>query len=84
MSKQIKILSKLDNSILFQCSNSNAKEAYEFAAKLEKMGIEFEFIKPGLPETLLSELSVSDEQKQEYIQSLDQEIHDHDDSCCHK
>ncbi len=84
MSNQIKILNKEDNSVLFECLNSEAHEAYEFAAKLEQMGIEFVFIKPGLPETLLSELSVSSEQKKEYLQSLDEEIHDHDDSCCHK
>jgi len=84
MTTLIKILNIEDDSVLFECPNSRAHEAYEYAAKLEKMGIEFKFVKPGLPETFLNELNFSKEQKEDYFESLEEEINDHDDSCCHE
>ncbi len=83
MNSKIQLIEKNSGEVLFSCPVDQADKAYDFAKDLESMGVEFDFIKPGVPETLINELQISDDQKEEYAASLDQEIHDHDDSCCH-
>ncbi len=82
MNSLIKIIDSQSQEELFSCPANESDKAYAYAKQLEDLGIDFEFIKPGTPETLVNELDVSLDQKQEYRESLDQEIHDHDDSCC--
>ena len=55
-------------------------DAYDYATKMEEMGLDIEVIAPGLAETLITALGANTREINEYKQSLQDEIDEHDDS----
>lgn len=67
---------------LFECPVSESEKAFQFAAEMEEMGLDIEVISPTLSETLSHSLGLTQEQLQEYKNSMDDEIEAHEGSCC--
>jgi hypothetical protein len=70
--------------ILFECEMTEAEKAYQFAAEMEEMGLDLEVISPTLSETLSSSLGLSREAQEEYKLSMEEEMEEHEGSCCFK
>jgi tRNA A-37 threonylcarbamoyl transferase component Bud32 len=70
--------------VLFECSIDQAETAGKFAAEMEEMGLDIEVITPTLTDTLSSSLGLSREALEEYKQSMEEEMEDHEGSCCFK
>lgn len=68
--------------VLFECPVTESERAYEFAAEMEEMGLDIEVLAPTLSDTLSASLGLSKDQVQEYKDSMEQEMEDHDGSCC--
>lgn len=68
--------------ILFECTITEAEQAYKFAAEMEEIGLDLEVINPTLSETLSSSLGLSREAQEEYKQSMEEEMEHHEGSCC--
>lgn len=72
----------LTKATLFECSISESEKAYQFAAEMEELGLDIEVLAPTLTDTLSNSLGLSAEQKATYQQSMEDEIEQHDGSCC--
>jgi protein-arginine kinase len=70
--------------ILFECALTESEKAYQFAAEMEEMGLDLEVIAPTLGETLSNSLGLTQEQQQEYKNSIEDEMEAHEGSCCFK
>lgn len=68
--------------VLFECGMDESHKAYAFAAEMEQMGLDLEIVSPTLAETLSNSLGLTEAQKQDYKDSLEEEIEQHDGSCC--
>ena len=68
--------------ILFECPLTESEKAWQFAAEMEEMGLDIEVVAPTLGETLSTSLGLSKEDQQAYMDSLDEEMEEHDGSCC--
>lgn len=69
---------------LFECGVHESEKAYQYAAEMEEMGLDIEVVSPTLSETLSNSLGLSKSEHEAYQKSLDDEIEDHDGSCCFK
>lgn len=58
----------------------NIADAYTFAAQMEEAGLDIEIKAPGLAETLIRSLGADDRDIDQYKQSLQNEIDEHDES----
>ena len=67
---------------LFECSLEQSEKAYSFAAEMEKMGLDIVVLNPTLADTLTSSLGLSNEEQARFDQSMDDEIEQHEGSCC--
>lgn len=67
---------------LFECSMNESEKAWQFAAEMEEMGLDVEVVAPTLGETLSNSLGLSKDEKQAYMESLQEEMEEHDGSCC--
>ena len=85
MDSTIKIIDKLSNQTLYQFSMENIEKAYQKAAQLEEMGIDFVISIPSTAQTLLQSLG-ADQFTINYLkEEIDNEIDSHnEDSCCFK
>ena len=81
--KVVKIKEIHSQEFLWQGTMDELPYAYEYAAKLEEMGLEIELIAPTLTQSLVNNLGLNASEKEEYEQSVFDEIHDHEGSCCH-
>lgn len=81
---QVKIKEVHSKEILWQGSMDELAYAYEYAAKLEEMGLDVELDAPTVTQSLVENLGLNADEKEEYEQSVFDEIHDHDGSCCTK
>jgi hypothetical protein len=70
--------------ILFECAITESEKAYQFAAEMEEMGLDLEVISPTMGQTLSDSLGLTQEQQQEYQNSLEAEMESHEGSCCFK
>jgi hypothetical protein len=68
--------------VLFECALKDVEKAYVYAAEMEEMGLDVKVVDPTLAETLTSALGLSASEKQEYRDSMEQEIEEHEGSCC--
>lgn len=68
--------------VLFECEIADAEKAYQFAAEMEELGLDIEVLTPSLGDTLSASLGLTKEQHQDYVESLEAEMNDHDGSCC--
>lgn len=68
--------------VLFECELDESEKAYHFAGEMEEMGLDIKVVNPTLSETLTTSLGLSNEQVRGYEASMEQEMEDHDGSCC--
>lgn len=81
-SSLIQVIEKNTKEVLFECELTESESAFEFAANMEKMGLEVQVISPTITETLCDSLGIERDEREEYEQSVIAEIEDHDGSCC--
>jgi len=81
---KIRVLDLQSGQTLFECSVQDSEKAYQFAAQMEEIGLELKVIIPTLSDTLSQSLGLTREQKLAYKTSLEEEMEDHDGSCCFK
>ena len=80
MSNQVRVIDSLSKTVLFETSMEKISDAYDYATKMEEMGLDIEVVAPGLAETLIQSLGATSKEIDEYKQSLQDEIDEHDDS----
>jgi hypothetical protein len=68
--------------ILLECALTESERAWQFAAEMEEMVLVVEVINPTLSETLSTSLGLSSEEKEKYRQSMEEEMEQHEGSCC--
>lgn len=78
----IKVIDSDSKKVLFECDMGESEKAYEYAADMERMGLQVEIISPTITETLCDSLGIELDQREDYEQSVFEEIDDHDGSCC--
>ena len=78
---KIQVRDVLSGAVLFECSMEESHKAYAFAAEMENLGLDIDLRSPTLTETLSNSLGLSQEEKETYRLSLDEEIDSHG-SCC--
>ena len=81
---KILVIDKVTKQILLECKLDEADKAYEFAGSLEEMGLDVEVVNPTIAQTLSNSLGLSQAQVEEYEASMEEEMEDHDGSCCFK
>ena len=82
---QCQVIFNPDESILFECPASDSEKAYEYAAKMERMGLDIRVEIPATARTLADSLGASVEAKEALQKELEDEIDSHNiDSCCFK
>jgi hypothetical protein len=79
---KIRVIDKQTGQTLFECSLSESEKAYQFAAQMEEMGLDINVDSPTLSDTLSQSLGLTRAEQESYKQSLDEEIEQHDGSCC--
>jgi hypothetical protein len=79
---KIKVLDQHTGQTLFECSLQDSEKAYQFAAQMEEMGLDIKVISPTLTETLTNSLGLSPEARAAYSHSVEEEIEQHEGSCC--
>ena len=80
MSNQVRVIDSISGTTLFETSIEKIADAYAFATQMEEAGLDIEIQAPGLAETLIQSLGADSSEINEYKQSLQDEIDDHDDS----
>ncbi len=80
MSNQVRVIDSLSKTILFETTMDKISDAYSYATQMEEMGLDIEVVAPGLAETLITSLGADEREINEYKQSLQEEIDEHDDS----
>lgn len=78
----VQVIEENSNEVLFECAVADSEAAYEYAAKMDKMGISVKVVSPTITETLCDSLGIELDEREEYEQSVVAEIEDHDGSCC--
>lgn len=79
---KIQVLDTQTEQVLFECEINEAEKAYKFAAEMEEMGLDLKVINPTLADTLSSSLGLSGKALADYKESMEDEMEDHDGSCC--
>jgi hypothetical protein len=87
MAKKVQVKSKDSDEVLFECELSNEAEAYEYAGKMDEMGIDVYVISPNVIDTLSEALGLDKDEDDAFKHSVYEEVHDHEgaeesDSCC--
>ena len=81
---KIKVLDVETLQVLFECSLAESDKAYQFAASMENMGLTVKVVSPTLSQTLTNSLGLSAAEVAQYEKSMEEELEDHDGSCCFK
>jgi basic membrane lipoprotein Med (substrate-binding protein (PBP1-ABC) superfamily) len=79
---KIRVVDNHTGQSLFECSVEESEKAYTFAAQMEEMGLDVIVESPTLTDTLSVSLGLSLEQRAAYLKSMDEEIENHEGSCC--
>ena len=79
---KIRVIDVQTGQCLFECSMVESDKAYHFAAEMEKIGLDIKVQAPTLSQTLSSSLGLSQEAQAAYEESLEEEIEQHESSCC--
>lgn len=82
MIKKVKVIAEQTNEVLFETDMSKMELAYEYAAKMEQMGIEVKIDAPTISESLADTLGLTLDDRHRLETSVTDEIDDHDGSCC--
>ncbi len=70
------------HQVLFECALEDSEKAYQFAAEMEEAGLDIQVLNPTLAETISTSLGLSNQEKAEYFESMDEELEQHEGSCC--
>jgi hypothetical protein len=81
---KIRVLDQQTGQTLFECPIQESEKAYEFAAQMEQMGLDIKVESPTLSETLSHSLGLGREEQLAYKESIEEEINQHEGSCCFK
>lgn len=79
---KIRVIDQQTGQTLFECSLEESEKAYAFAAQMEEMGLDIQVLSPTLGDTLCQSLGLNQEQQQAYRQGLEEEMEQHEGSCC--
>jgi hypothetical protein len=79
---KVRVLDLETKQVLFECPIAEAGKAYAFAATMEQMGLSIEVVNPTLAQTLSNSLGLSNTEVAAYEQSLEEEMDQHEGSCC--
>ena len=79
---KILVVDKQSRQTLFECGIDDADKAYHYAGEMEEMGLDVEVLNPTLAQTLSNSLGLSAAQVQEYEASMEEEMEEHEGSCC--
>lgn len=79
---KVKVIDHHSEEVLFECDIETIESAFQYAAQMEKMGIDVRILSPTITETLCDSLGIEHDEREEYEQSVVAEIDDHDGSCC--
>ena len=79
---KIRVLDLQSGQTLFECSLQDSEKAYQFAAQMEEMGLDLKVVVPTLSDTLSTSLGLSRDEQAAYEASLEEEMDDHEGSCC--
>ena len=83
MSNQVRVIDNISGTILFETTLEKISEAYSFATMMEHEGLDVKIDAPGLAETLIEALGADESEINEYKNSMDDELNDHEfDSGC--
>lgn len=84
MTKKVKVIAIQTDEVLLEVPIEEMARAYEYAAQMEEMGIEIKLDAPTVADTLSDTLGLSIDDRHRLETSMDDEIHDHEGSCCAK
>lgn len=84
MTKKVKVIAIDSDEILFETSISEMDKAYEYAAEMEEMGISVKLDAPTIADTLSDSLGLNIEDRHRLATSMEEELEDHEGSCCAK
>lgn len=79
---KVQVLDIQSDQVLFECDIQHSEKAYQFAASMEELGLDVKVVSPTLSQTLSSSLGLSAAEKREYEESLEEEMEQHEGSCC--
>jgi len=79
---KIRILDNLTQQTLFECPINEIDNAYAQASLFEEMGLDIQIIVPSLSESLSRSLGHGPQVTAAYMESLKDEMEQHDGSCC--
>lgn len=79
---KVQVIDTSTDEVLFECSIADTDKAYDFAAKMEGMGVAIDVLVPTITQTLCDSLGISFEEQEAYEDSVFEELNDHDGSCC--
>jgi pyrimidine deaminase RibD-like protein len=79
---KIRVLDQQTGQTLFESNIEESEKAYEFAAQMEEMGLDVVMDIPTLSETLSQSLGLNHAEQMAYQKSIEEEIDQHDGSCC--
>lgn len=77
---QVRVIDSISGTTLFETTIEKMADAYAFATQMEEAGLDIEIKAPGLAETLIMSLGAGEAEINQYKQSLQDEIDEHDDS----
>ena len=79
---KVKVIDVNSEEVLFECGIDVVESAFEYAAQMEKLGIDIRILSPTITETLCDSLGIEHDERDDYENSVMAEIEDHDGSCC--
>lgn len=79
---KIRVIDQHTGQTLFECALDQSEKAYQFAAQMEEMGLDIKVVAPTLGDTLSQSLGLNNEEQRAYRDSLEEEIDQHEGSCC--
>jgi hypothetical protein len=82
MLKKVKVIAVYTDEVLLEVPMEQMAVAYEYAAQMDEMGIEVKVVAPTIADTLSSSLGLTVDDHEKLQTSIEEEIEDHDGSCC--
>ena len=79
---KIQVIDIQTGQSLYECALNESEKAYQFAAQMEELGLDVKLVSPTLTDTLSTSLGLSNEAKAEYQKSMEEEMEEHEGSCC--
>lgn len=84
MAKKVKVIAIDTEEVLYEAPVEEMAKAYEYAAQMDEMGISVKLDAPTIAESLSDTLGLSIDDRHRLETSMEEEMHDHEGSCCAK